>query len=868
MFETLGKDLRFAVRMLGKSRAVTAVAVLSLALGLGGVTALFSLIDVVMLRRLPVADPGRLVSFQLDGGPNQDRFSYPMVRYAREHGRALASLIAFTRETLLAVRVAGAAPEGAEQAASADGGLAPGGAGGPGGPVGESASESATGQLVSGNFFAALGVRPAFGRLLGPEDERVEGGHPVAVLSHGYWRRRFASQPSVLGRVVTLNGAPFTVVGVAPPGFFGVLVGSAPDLFLPLMMQREIRYRNNASIYAQVDLDRPWVAEPHISFLHLIGRLRPGVPPAQARAEMDLLFHQLTAGAFAGADDRETRDELLKTRVQVLPAERGVSRLRGAFGQPLLILMGAAALVLLIACANIANLLLARAAGRRREMAVRMSIGAPRGRLVRQLLTESVLLAAAGGACGLLVAFWGRRLLLGMAAIDPSTLALDGGLDLRMLGFSAAATLCTAVLFGVVPALQATRLAIGEHLKAGGRTLQGDGAGRSRLPLGKLLVIGQVGLSLLLLIGAGLFLRSLGNLGQLQTGFRRDHLLLARINPRLLGLSDPQLIGLYDRLLDRAAALPGVRSASLSLFPLVGGSARTSSAQVPGYTPRRNESMEVQVMLVTPGYFDTVGMQLVEGRGIEPRDRAGSAAVAVINQAMARRFFPGGPAVGRRFGFGRRADETLIVGVVRDARINSLREPAPPAAFEPVAQQVDALTDLEVRTAGDPAAVAPALRRAIHEVEPNLLITAIVPLAEQIDRSLGTDAAVARLTAIFGLLALTLAGIGLYGVMAYGVTRRTNEIGLRMALGAHRATVLGLVLREAMALTAIGIAIGLPAALAAAPLAKSQLFGLTAADPPTLGLSTFIMILVAAITGLLPAQRAASVDPMVALRAE
>jgi predicted permease len=530
--------------------------------------------------------------------------------------------------------------------------------------------------------------------------------------------------------------------------------------------------------------------------------------------------------------------------------------------------MAAASLVLLIACANIANLLLARAAGRRKEIAVRMSIGAARGRLVRQLLTESALLAAAGGACGLLVALWGRRLLLAMAAIDPSTLSFDAGLDLRMLAFTAGATLCTALLFGVAPALQATRVEIGAQLKEGGRTLQGAGTDRSRLPLGKLLVIAQVGLSLLLLIGAGLFLRSLGNLSQLQPGFARDHLLMARINPRLLGLSDPQLTNLYQRLLDRAAALPGVRSVSLSLFPLVSGNNRTSSAQVPGYTPRLGESMEMQVMVVTPRYFDTVGMRVVEGRGLEALDRAGAASVAVINQAMARRFFPGGPVAGHRFGLRKRPDETLIVGVVRDARINSIREAAPPTVFLPAAQNVDALGDLEIRTAGDPGALAAALRQAVHEVEPGLLVSSIATLEEQIGRSLGSDQAVARLTAIFGLLALALAGIGLYGVMAYGVARRTNEIGLRLALGAHRATILGMVLRETMVLTAIGIAIGLPAAIAAGPLAKSQLFGLTASDPPTLGLATFVLIFVAAITGLLPAQRAASVDPMVALRAE
>ncbi len=871
MFEALGKDLRFAVRTLRKSRAVTAVAVLSLALGLGGVTALFSLIDAVMLRRLPVPEAGRLVSYRLASGPNDNRFSGPMIRYAQERSRTLQALVAYTRDTQLMVRAAGA-PGGRPDNAAAPAGPAtsatPASAADPASSYAEAPSESANGQLVSGNFFSGLGVLPAAGRLLGPADDLTPGAHPVAVISYGYWQRRYGAQAAAIGQVVTLNGTPFTIVGVAPKGFFGVLVGSAPDFFLPLMMQREVKYRTNASMYAEVDLDKPWVTEPRIAFLNIIGRLRPGVSAATAQAEMDVLFHQYTAATFVGGDT-DARDDLMQVRIEALPADRGVSRLRNAYSLPLFILMSAAGLVLLIACANIANLLLARAAGRRKEIAVRMSVGAARGRLVRQLLTESALLAVAGGAGGVAIAFWGRRLLLGLAAIDASTLALDTGLDLRMLAFAGGASLCTALLFGVVPALQATRLDVGEHLKAGRGTLQGTGEGRSRLPVGKVLVVAQVSLSLLLLIGAGLFLRSLDNLNRVQPGFARDHLLLVRINPRLLGRSDAQLANLYQRLLDRVGALPGVRSASLSLFPLVGGSGRTSSALVPGYTARKGEADDVQVMLVTPHYFDTVGMKLVEGRDLGPQDRAGGASVAVVSEAMARHFYPPGSVLGRRFGLKIKDDETAIVGVVRDARINSVKERTPPmTVFLPVAQVTDALSDLEIGTTGDPGPLAASLRRVLREVEPNLPIVRIVTVQEQIGNSLGGDQAVARLTGIFGALALALAGIGLYGVMAYGVARRTSEIGLRMALGAHRASILGLVLRETLLLSAIGIAVGLPAALIAAPLAKSQLFGLSAGDPLTIGIATVVMILVSVITGLLPAQRAASVDPMVALRAD
>jgi predicted permease len=849
MFETLGQDLRFAARMLIKSRAVTAVAVLSLALGLGGVTALFSLIDAVMLRRLPVvSDPGALVTYELAPGHNNGRFSYPMVDYARRRNRSLTDLIAFTRDTQLVVRTADAAEAG--------------------GRGGEAPAEAATGQLVTGNFFSGLGVQAAVGRLLTPDDDRVPGGHPVAVISYACWQRRFGGAPGAVGRVVTVNGAPFTVVGVAPRGFFGVLVGVAPDFYLPVMMQRDIRYHNNASINGQADNEKPWVLQSHIAFLQLIGRLRPGVAPSQARAEMDVLFHQFAEATLTSADDKDSLIEVRKARVTLLPADRGLSQLRGDFAQPLAILMCAAALVLLIACANIANLLLARATGRRREIAVRLSVGAARGRLVRQLLTESVLLAAAGGACGVLVAFWGRHLLLGLVRIGADDLPLDAGLDLRMLAFTAGASLCTALLFGLVPALQATRVDLGADLKEGGRTLQGAGSGRSRLPLGRILVIAQVGLSLLLLIGAGLFLRSLGNLDSLNTGFSRDHLMLVRLNTRVMGLSDGQLANLYQRIIDRVTALPGVRSASLSLYGLVSGSSRTSSALVAGFTAPRGDDDEVQELQVTPRYFETVGMRLLEGRELGPQDRDGAAKVAVINETMARYFFPGQSAVGHRFGFDKKPDEIEIVGVVRDAKVNSLKEAAPRMAFRPVAQAMDALSDLEVRSTGSSGALSAELRSALHEVDPNLPVTRMATVEEQIGRSLVGEQAVARLTSVFGILALTLAGIGLYGVMAFGVARRTNEIGLRMALGAHRATIVGLVFREAMVLTLVGIAIGLPAALAAAPLAKSQLFGLNAGDPPTLAVAAVVMLAVAAFTGLLPAQRAASVDPMIALRAE
>ncbi|HVT58480.1 MAG TPA: ABC transporter permease [Thermoanaerobaculia bacterium] len=848
MLETLGKDLRFALRMMGKSGAVTAVAVLSLALGLGGVTALFSLIDAVMLRRLPVSEPRRLVVFGLADGPNDSRFSYPLYDQARRRGQTFSDLIAFTRDTRLMVRAADAVP----------------GASGHGGPA-----EPATGQLVSGSFFAGLGVGAAAGRTLTPGDDRVPGGHPVAVLSYGYWQRRFGSDPAAVGRGVTINGSPFTIVGVARRGFFGVQVGSSPDFFLPIMMQKDIRYRGNALTDGDSDPDKPWVGQAHIAWLNLVARLKPGVEARRARAEFEVLFHQSSRALFGGEPDKDPLNDSLRARITVAPADRGLSDFRRGRAQQLLILMCGATLVLLIACANVANLLLARAAGRRKEVAIRLSIGAARGRLVRQLLTESVLLAGAGATCGLLLAFWGRRLLLRLAAIGANALSLDAGLDLRMLAFAAGACLATALLFGLVPALQATRVELSSTLKEGGRGFHGGGATeRSRLPLGKALVIVQVGLSLLLLIGTGLFLRSIDNLERLNTGFARDHLTLVRINPRLLGLTDPQLTSLYQRLLERVTALPGVRSASLSLDAPLSGSRRSSSALVAGYTPGRNQEPAVQEETVTPRYFETVGIQLLEGRGIGPQDQAATAKVAVINETMARHYFAGRSAVGRRFGYGKRADEIEIVGVVRDARFISLRGATPMMAFRPVAQAVEALGDLEVRTWTGPGAFAEQLRHALREVEPNLPIDRIGTAEEQIGRSLSGELAVARLTSIFGILALLLAAIGLYGVMSYGVARRTNEIGLRMALGAKRGTVLGLIFREAMLLTAAGIVIGLAFAMAAAPLAKSQLFGLAAGDPPTLGLATLVLLVIAGLTGLLPAQRAASVNPMVALRSE
>jgi predicted permease len=885
--ETLGRDLRYALRMMRKSPGFTAVVLLSLAFGVGANCAIFSVADALLWRPLPVPDANRLVVLAKHDGTGDDPppwFSYTAYRHLAAARSVTAGVMAFTNPFSVQVRPAA-------------------------GTAALAAAETATAELVSGNFFGLLGARMAAGRAFGPAEDAEPGAHPLAVLSYGFWQRAFGRDPRVVGRVVLVDGAPLAVVGVVSRGFAGVFADAAPDLFLPVTARDLVKYHSNAYSDGPRDYDAPVWNQVNMHWLQLVAMRRPGVTVEQAGAVLDVLFEREKQAQAATDTDARERASVLATRLRLVPAERGLAESRGTLGAPLLILMAVAGLVLLIACANVANLLLARAGRRQREMAVRLSIGAGRGRLLRQLLTESLLLACLGGALGLLFAYWGSRFLLGLlasGAIGSQDLVLDVAIDGRKLAFAAAVALLTAVIFGLAPALQSTRLDLAGSLKEGGGALASGergrrgGAGLRRLPLGKLLVAAQIGLSLVLLIGGGLFVRSLRNLMGVDAGFERDRLVLVSIRPHLLGYDKARLGDLYRRLVERLEAVPGVRSASLSLYSLLGDSATRSSISLPGYTPRPDEELWTYETMMTPGYFQTVGMPLLAGRGFGARDRQGAPRVVVVNETFVRRYLrhpaaggvggagraggaggaggadragvaPLADAVGRRFGFTnpKQGRDLEIVGVVRDAKYFQLGLDGRPMVYLPVDQQPAELHDVEVRVAaGATPAVGAELRRVIGEVAPDLPVPRVATMSEQIDQSLAPQRAVARLAGFFGLLALVLAAIGLYGVMSYSVARRTNEVGLRMALGAPRARVVGLVMRDTALLIGAGVAAGLVAAVAATRLAASQLFGLSAFDPATVAAATLAMVAVALAAGFLPARRAAEIDPMVALRHE
>jgi putative ABC transport system permease protein len=903
--ETLGRDLRYALRMMRKSPGFTVVVLLSLAFGVGANCAIFSVADALLWKPLPVPGANRLVVLGKHDGTGDDPppwFSYTAYRHLAEARSVTTGMIAFTSQFTVQVRPAAGAGVQALPAA-----------------------ETATAELVSGNFFALLGGGMAAGRAFSAAEDTEPGAHPLAVLSYGFWQRTFGRDPRVVGRVLLVNGAPLAVVGVASRGFSGVFADAAPDVFLPLTVRDLVKYRGDSYTDGPRDYDAPVWQQVNMHWLQLVAVRRPGVSVEQAGAMLDVLYEREKQVQAATETEARERARLEATRIRLAPAERGLAPSRETLGAPLFILMAVAGLVLLIACANVANLLLARAGRRQKEMAVRLGIGAGRGRLLRQLLTESLLLAGLGGALGLLFAYWGSRFLLGLlasGATDNQDLVLDVAIDGRKLAFAAAVALLTAVIFGLAPALQSTRLDLAASLKEGGSALgsgergRRGGAGLRRLPLGRLLVAVQIGLSLVLLIGAGLFVRSLRNLMGVDAGFERDRLLLVSISPHLLGYDKTRLGDLYRRLVERLEAVPAVRSASLSVYSLLGDSATRGSILLPGYTPRSGEELWTYESMVTPGYFQTVGMPLLAGRGFSVRDRQRAPRVAVVNETFVHRYLrhlaaggaggadrtnraprgpvpggtpalsgaqpprgalvPGGAAavadaVGRRFGFtnSTQSHDLEIVGVVRDAKYFQLGLDGRPMVYLPVDQQPGELHDVEVRVAaGATPAVGGALRRVIAEVAPDLPVLRVATMSEQIDQSLAPQRAVARLAGFFGLLALLLAAVGLYGVMSYSVARRTNEVGLRMALGAPRAQVIGLVMRDTARLVAAGVAAGLVAAVATTRLAASQLFGLSALDPATVTAATLAMVAVALAAGFLPARRAADTDPMVALRHE
>jgi predicted permease len=815
------QDLRFGVRMLLKHKIFTIVAVLSLALGIGANTAIFSLIDTALLKSLPVKDAEQLylVAHAGERGATEAN-NFPFFEQLRDHNQSFDGLLAFN-------------PNQWKVTVNDE-------------------TEIVAGQVVTGNYFSLLGVSALLGRTLTPEDDKVPQGNPVAVISHAYWQRRFGKDPEVLGKTIAINLTAFTIIGVTPPEFFGLQVGRSAEISVPMAM--------HSLVGSGAKLGEPnfWWELP------ILGRLKSGVKLEQARAELDLLQQQFLDEAGMKPDRR--KDSF--ARVELLPAHNGLAELRKQFSSPLQVLMGIVSIVLLIACANVANLLLARATVRKKEISIRLALGASRMRLIRQLLTESVLLAVLGGGVGLLFAYWFAQFLLNFIPARSAPLTLQFDPDARILGFTAAVTLLTGVLFGLAPAWRATQVELNASLKDKTR---GFVVGQTRLGLGKVLIVSQIALSLLLLVGAGLFVRSLQKLRQVETGFNNwDHILLFSIDCYGTGYKGPKLSTLHQELLEKMNALRGVQSASLSTATPIRGGVDATRIFISGAAPP-SDNEEIKINVISPGYFETMGMPLVAGRDFSPQDSEHSPRVAVVSESMARRYFPNENPLGRRFSLTKQAagEEREIIGVVKDAKFDYLRKENTRIVY--LSHQQDwthpSIT-FALRTAGDPAALIATVRHTIQSVGKDIPVTSVRTLSTQMDEVLAQERLVATLSGFFGLIALLLACIGLYGLMAYAVTRRTNEIGIRMALGAQARDVLKLVMGETLLLVLLGAALGLGAAVATTRLISSMLFGLSATDPVTLAVATSLLIAVAAFAGYLPARRAAGVDPMVALREE
>ena len=848
-------DIRFGLRGLVNHPAFTAVAVLTLALGVGANTALFSVVDAVLLKKLPVQEPERLVLFRASwNGQKFEPGSYDGSNM-RDPATGLVVGTSFPLQTLTRLRQEQGALSDVFAFSPMEVNFNAGGQ-----------AEVVSAQVVSGNYYSALGVPAVIGRTITDADDNA-AATPIVVLSHRFWMSRFNGDPSALGKQVNINNVAFTIAGVTAPGFSGASqVGTSLDVSLPLAWEPQINGELSNLEGAGV-----W-------WLRLMGRLKPGATMAQAEASLagpfqqSVLEHRALRRTDAGAALRTLGPPDLP-QLGVESGSQGEMNSRRWLQSPLRLLAGVVGVVLLIACANVANLLLVRASSRKKEIAVRLAVGASRWRLVRQLLTESVLLAAVGGALGVLFAFWikdGLMIVTEWGGREMS--ALSPRLDLRVLGFTLGLSFLTGIIFGILPALRATNLDLTPALKDSGRS--SSGLGRSWLS--KSLVVVQVSLSVLLLIGAGLLIRTLRNLQNVDVGFNANNLLLFKVEPSLLGYEDEKLADLYQRSFSRLEAVPGVQSVTFSRSPLLSQSSWTNSVYVPGELGSAGQPRDSNTKMhsVRENFFNTMEISLLLGRGLTEQDDARAPRVAVVNQAFAKAHFPNENPIGKRFGFEpTKPDQIEIVGLVGDAKYNSQRERIQPTVYQSWRQVLRRMTraTFEVRTVGDPAASIAGIREAMREVDSNLPLSDIRTQVQQADETLAMERMFAKLLTLFGLIAQQLAAIGLYGVMAYTVSQRTHEIGIRMALGADRRRVLMMVVRQGMVLTLVGIAIGLIAAYALTRYLESltsMLFGVQPRDPWTFSFIGILLAVVALVACLVPARRATKIDPLRALRYE
>jgi predicted permease len=827
----LSQDTRYALRMFARNPGFTAAAVLTLALGIGANTAVFSVINAAMLRSLPVREPAQLVQVASPGERGGrafggESFPYPVFQALRRNNEAFTDLAAFDSWDI-------------DEASPAE----------PGSGVNGAPMKA---QLVSANFFSMLGVNAVLGRTFAADEEGP--GHNVAVISYAAWQQRFAGDPGVLGKKLLIDRTPLTIIGVAPQHFTGVNPGKSFDLWVPV------------GILAQLTPDPYQLKDVNVNWLSMMGRVKPGLSIGQAAERLDALFQAERRSRDLSERSAQERRDFFSQRIVLLPAASGADYLRKDFSRPLFLLQGMVCLVLLIACANVANLLLARAGARQREIAVRMALGAKGWRLLRQLLTESLLLALAAASLGLALAYWGSRVLVALMSIS-----LDVHPDPRVLAFTTLLALLTGAGSGIAPAIGAASRDHSSSLRAG--TLHAT-TSRAGLRVGRCLVVAQVALSLVVVVAAALLARTLHNLETLDPGFAREGVLLFRLNPSKSGYKDQRLTQLYEELADRLAASPGVRSASFSNLTPISGGGWENDTWIEGYTGQPGENVNIHLNAVSSRFFAALGTPLIAGRSFGVQDDSGKVRVAIINHTMARRYFAGRNPLGQRIGrwrwIGRQEYE--IVGISGDAKYESLRQDVPPTAYLYLPQLPPAgSVSFEVNSSLPPEQLVPEVRGVIQHMDARLAPADVKTLAEQVDRSLDTERLVSSVSDCFGALALALACIGLYGVVSYSVARRTSEIGLRMALGAENSHVFRMVVGQGLALALVGLAIGMVCALILARLLTNlsqMLYGVRSGDPLTMVCVSLVLAATAVAACSIPALRAMRIDPMTALRCE
>lgn len=835
----LMQDLRYALRQLRRAPGFAITAVLTLALGIGANTAIFSLLDQALLRSLPVRDPQQLVVLQgtgkawegsshSHGGGIEAYFSYPMYKDLRDHNQVFEGLLTTT-------------PAGIEVTRNG-------------------ASQVGRAELVSGNYFDVLGVKPAFGRVLTQADDLQPDANPVAVLSFDFWRDHLGADASVVGSDVAINGRPFHVVGVAAPGFRSAIWGETPSVFVPVSMLNEVIPGQGKRLIKRTDRS-----------LNIIGRLKPGETRAQAEASLAPLWHALRADelkALGTRSQRFTGEFLTRSQLLLLPGAEGFSYQRDDFQKPLLIVMAMAFLVLLIASVNVASLLLVRSSGRVREFSVRYALGAGFTRIVRQLLLEGLLIGICGGTAGLLLAPIAIRALVHQLAGDQGAVAFNSGVDARLLLANFAIALLVSIFFSLAPALQLRRLDI--NLSMGQKSSTGTSA---MLSFRRAVVCLQIGISVLLLIGAGLFVRTMQNLRNVDVGFITSHLITFGISPKLAGYAPAAVPALHQRVLDTLAALPGVQAVAATDDPELAGNDHGGNVTVAGYTPPPDDDYDVEIPYVNPTYFSALQIPLLAGRAFTDGDTADHPKVAIVNETFSKHFCGSATGcLGRMMteGGGNKVTlDTEIVGIVRDNKHTGVRETATPTFFRPLKQNpAPAALFFYIRTFVEPAQALTTMSGTMQRLDPSLVLTDLRTMEGQIDDQLSNERMVSLLAVSFGILTTLLAGIGLYGVLAYSTAQRTQEIGIRIALGSTRLAVSRIVLGDVLRLAGIGIAFALPVAFLLGRLLRSQLFGVSPTDPLTIAGAVLLISVVTLFAALVPARRAAAVSPMEALRTE